>query len=310
MPQYVKQHYVPRFYLKNFLSPASNNIYCFDKLSGKSFAANIGNIAHENLFYGFSDLRDEVEQGLARVEQKFFVNAYNELLKLKNYRKLSHNSKGWLCVFLAFQLMRSKDTRLRMKELREKAVMEMAKNELAREKGIQIPDGLSMRFTDSEYVKALHIDMMTRNGVEPFFELGNYFGNKTWVVLRCDSPNLLWTSDNPLSFHNEYGDEGNLGIMCPGVEIRFPLSNNLLLFSYDPKTDPPHINKERMSEESVARANELQVASSTRFIYSSNDDFDLARTYLTRYPKYKKPNRSRWKAVSAKNGEIDGIGLT
>lgn len=237
------------------------------------------------------------------------MNAYNELLRLKNYRRLSHDSKDWICAFLAFQLMRSKDTRLRLKELREKAVMEIAKDELASEKGIHIPDWLSIRFTDSEYVKALHLDMMTKDSVVPFFQLGNYFGYKTWVVLRCDSPYSIWTSDNPLSFHNDYGGEGNLGIMCPGVEIRFPLSSNLLLFSYDPKTDPPHVNKERMSKESVTRANELQVASSTRFIFSSYDDFDLARTYLTKYPKYKKPNRSRWKKVSFKDGEIDGIGL-
>jgi len=308
MPKYIKQHYVPRFYLKNFLLPNSNTVYCFDKVSGKSFAANIQDIAHENLFYGFTDLKDMVEQSLTRVEQRFFVNAYNEILRLKNYSKLSHSTKGWLCVFLAFQLMRSKDTRMRVKEIREKVVMEIAKDELEREEGIHTPDSLRLRFTDPEYAKALHIDFMMKDGVEPFFEIANYLGNKKWVVLRNVSPYCLWTSDNPLSFQNNYGGEGNLGIMCPGVEIRFPLSRNLLLYSYDPKLDAPRRNNEKISKEAVDLANQMQVVSSTRFIYSCNNDFDIAKKYLNKYPKYKNPERSRFK-VTLSGNKIEAINL-
>jgi hypothetical protein len=45
----------------------------------------------------------------------------------------------------------------------------------------------------------------------------------------------LWTSDNPISYHNDFNYEGNLGTWSPGIEIRFPLKQDLLLFSYDPK---------------------------------------------------------------------------
>jgi hypothetical protein len=174
MGSYTKQHYVPKFYLKNFTVRDSKNIYCFDKVSEKSFLTNIQDIAHENMFYGLAEIKDAVEHGLANLEQRFFVPAYNELLRLKNYKRLSHTSKGWFCLFLAFQLMRTKDTRLRIKELREKYVMEKAKEEMARENGTQIPDWLRINFTDPEYVKALHLDTIVRNGVEPFVESANY----------------------------------------------------------------------------------------------------------------------------------------
>lgn len=304
MSKQVKQHYVPRYYLKNFCSPNSDSLYCFDKVTGKSFATNIKNIAHENLFYGIPGAKNELEQGIARVEGGFFVKPYNELLRQKNYRRLSHEDKAWVCMFLGFQLMRSNDTRLAIKEMREKVVMELAKDELEREKGIKYPDWLTMKFRDPEYVKVLHVDFMTKGGTGPFFEFGSRFFNKTWVVLRNMSDFPLWTSDNPISFYNNHG--GDLGIESRGIEIRFPLSSKLLLFSYDPKTDPPHRNNEKMLRKMVDLANQLQIVSSTWFIFSKSKNFDLAKNYLQKYPKYKKPSRSRFKVV-IKNDIIETI---
>jgi hypothetical protein len=306
LTKYVKQHYVPRFYLRNFCAPESDALYCFDKVAGKSFPTTIKNLAHENLFYGLRGAEDALEQGIARVESRFFVKPYNELLKLKNYRKLSHQEKGWFCIFLAFQHMRSNDTRLAIKEMREKLVMELAKDGLFREKGIKLPDWLTIKFTDAEYVKALHVSAMVEDGMEPFFEMGKFLFYKTWLVLRNLTDSPLWTSDNPISLYNGYGGEGNLGIVCPGVEIRFPLSSKLLLFSYDPKTDPPHRNNEKVSRKMVDFANQLQIVSSTRFIFSNSNNFDLAKNYLQKYPKYKKPSRSRFKVV-LKNDIIETI---
>lgn len=83
-----------------------------------------------------------------------------------------------------------------------------------------------------------------------------------------------------------------------GIEVRFALSKDLLLFSYDPKTHSLIVNRSRMSDNDVLFANQLQLVSSTRFIYSPTNDFESATEFLQRYPKYKDPERSRWDMTS------------
>jgi hypothetical protein len=295
--------------LKNFCTPESDRVYCFDKKDGKSFPAILNDIAHENLFYGLPGAKVELEQGIAKVEGGFLAKPYKELLRKKNYNKISRQDKAWVCIFLGLQLMRSNNMRLAIKEMREKALVEIAKDELEREKGFKLPDGLRIRFTYPEYIKALHLDFMTRDGIETFIEFGNHFFNRDWVVLRNVTEIPLWTSDNPISFYNRYGDEGNLGIVSPGLEIRLPLSSKLLLFSYDPKTDPPHRNNDKMLSKMVELSNKLQVESSTRFIYSNSNDFDLAKKHLQKYPKYKNPDRSRFKII-LKDGILESIRIS
>jgi hypothetical protein len=95
---------------------------------------------------------------------------------------------------------------------------------------------------------------------------------------------------------------------CPGVEIRFPLTHNLLLFSYDPERHIPVKNKDSLIPAQVEQANELQIKSSTRFIYSPQDDFEIARLYLNNYPEYRKPDRSRWKVISDRH-KTEFIGM-
>ncbi len=305
----VKQHYVPRFYLANFCTnKKKGTIYCYDKVTDKSFATNIVNAAEQKMFYGVKGLvSDEVEKSLARVESRFLYKAYNELVNIKNYRKLSHESKGNICLLLAIQLVRTSEARIRTKELREKVVMELAKDELAREQGITFPDWLSFKFTDPEYVKWIHIDFIWP---EPklFLELGKVFFNREWAVIINKTGNPLWTSDNPISLYNIYGQEGNLGIMSPGVEIRFPLTSELLLYSYDPNTNPPIINGTKISASMLELANQVQLRSSTRFVYSRTDDFSLAKRYLKSNRKFCNSARPRWK-VFTKDNKIETIEL-
>jgi Protein of unknown function (DUF4238) len=165
----------PSFLLKNFCIPGSDRLYCFNKKTGKSFQTNVKDIAHENLFYGIPEAKDDLEQGIARVEGKFLSRPYSELLKQKSYYRLSHDEKAWFCVFLGFQLMRSNVTRQGIKEMREKVVMAITRHEFAREQGTQIPEWLTMRITDPESVKVMHLDVMVRDNVEPFLNSEGIF---------------------------------------------------------------------------------------------------------------------------------------
>ena len=52
-----KQHYVPRFYLKNFSNKNKDGYYihCYDIDTNKTYPANIKNIAEEKYFYKIGD---------------------------------------------------------------------------------------------------------------------------------------------------------------------------------------------------------------------------------------------------------------
>jgi hypothetical protein len=160
---------------------------------------------------------------------------------------------------------------------------------------------------DPDYIKALHIDLLSPPH-DNLFSIAKHFFNKTWVVLQNKSTSPLWTSDNPLSFCNSFNSEGNVGIESKGVEIRFPLTYTSLLYSYDPTTHPPKNNKDKMSEQEVYDANITQIKSSVRHIFSSENNFDTALDYLNKYPEYRDPNRSRVKVIT--NGDsIELIGI-
>ena len=107
----------------------------------------------------------------------------------------------------------------------------------------------------------------------------------------------LWCSDNPVSFYNRFDYEGNLGILCKGVEIRFPLSSNSLLFSYDPTTNSAKNTKDKMTRSDIEHSNICQLKSATRFVYSSTNEFQLAKNFLANNPKFKDPTRPRWKII-------------
>ena len=291
LPENKRQHYVPRFYLKNFCN-SNKKIFCFDKLKGVPFATTIDNIAVGKFFYAVDNMyKIEIEKGLSHVEHDFFVGPYYELINKKNFKKLSHGMKENLFIFLSVQLVRTEEYRLELKDLHEQVLASMTKDFSNERVSERLKIKISKVYSQLEHIS--HLDTDT------FFLYARFLFNKEWVLLLNKTESPLWTSDNPLSFYNSFGSAGyNFGILSPGVEIRFPLNRELLLLSYDPKTHPPMTNKTRMLESDVALANETQIRNSTRVICSPTSDFRYAVEYLKRNPKYKNPDRKRWDVIS------------
>jgi hypothetical protein len=252
-------------------------------------------IAHENLFYGIRGLStDGIERGIANVEREFFVKPYREFVLKRNFSKTSHETKKWFFVFLAFQMMRTNQSRLDLKASYKGMAEELNKDTLAEPLKSEV-ETILKRIDDPDYLKAIHSVDLLLPPLDYLFELTKYFFNKKWVILITKRP--LWSSDNPISFYNSFDYEGNLGILSKGVEIRFPLSSNLLLYSYDPLTNPTRRNKDKMGTSEFEQANICQLKWATRFIYCGLDQFDLANDFLSKNPRFKDPDRVRWKIV-------------
>mgnify|MGYP001417968886 CR=1 FL=1 len=100
------QHYVPQFYLRNFAIKHKKGslIYCFDKVTRKTFRPNVKNIAHQTGFYDFQTSQGEdvsVEFMFSDAETKAQI-AIQNILDEPTTRSLQDN-KIALANFFALQ---------------------------------------------------------------------------------------------------------------------------------------------------------------------------------------------------------------
>ena len=155
----------------------------------------------ENSFYAIPEIeRSAIEKALGRIEQVYF----QELIRLKNFARFSHKLRKHLFIFLAVQLLRTNETRLQTKQMHERLLVALAKDY-----GIDIPKGIKINIS-KDNAKAEHLLFLSDTDI--FAELAKFLFNKRWIICINKTKVPLWALDNPISFHNEFTYEGNLGI--------------------------------------------------------------------------------------------------
>jgi len=134
-----KQHYVPRFYLRNFSNPQNGRytIWCFNKNDKHFFCTPVENICFEKHFYGHGESGEGLEQLFRDIEGNA-SNAIWEIVNRRSITDLSQESKMSMSLFLASQFVRSKERRMLIKSmttslkehLQNENLSEKLKNEL------------------------------------------------------------------------------------------------------------------------------------------------------------------------------------
>jgi len=311
-----KQHYVPRLYLKGFANKRKKefHLFVYNKENNKVFNSNIRNIAQESYFYDVDEAQT-VERIFGQLESQFNI-ALQKIIDYEDLDKLNLNDKEMLSTFIAIQLLRTKEHRTIFKEASE-AIF----NIVGKDKDPNFKEG-SVTLTE-EYLKSIHISSI-------FKDFGHFseiiLNDMAWKLCINNTDIPFWTSDNPCVFYNELepeGFKGNLGLKCKGFQLHFPLSHKLLLILMEPsmmisdltkakkvtkdfKKKVSKMNKtldrlvvnlipdkEIVNEERVIFENNLQVISSTQFILSKDNNFELADKYLKENPHFKDKNRKR-----------------
>lgn len=282
------QHYVPRFYLKNFSKLEGKNhiLKCFDKSEEKQFDTDIKNVACEKFFY------DEEMNGEQLVEKKLsqleglFNQSIKKLIKLKNPDKLSVKDRGHISLFLAIQYIRTKETREMIRDSIKQLKKKLSKRKLSR----KLRQDLKEVYTDKS-IKSIHINTLKNS-----LEFADVIYNMKWIIALNRTKTPFWTSDNPIALHNEINHTpyGNLGLTCLGIELHLPLTPNLLLITCDPIAFCKEPSKKILRDfRYIIRELSYQVYSATRFIFSNNPDFTFAKKVIKENPIYKDPNRKR-----------------
>ena len=98
-----KQHYVPKWYLRNF-SSNGKTIYSYDKVNGKSYPTNVNDIAQENCFYDLLQSGQkavcfdskQVEKALADVDSIHAGMYPKAIRRLRDNKKLLPSQRDLL----------------------------------------------------------------------------------------------------------------------------------------------------------------------------------------------------------------------
>lgn len=304
-----KQHYVPRFLLKNFSAGRKDKeqVWVLDKRLGKIYRSSIWNVGHENSFYEYhgDDGDIELENLMQLVDSKgaCIIQSITETAKLPEDPK----DRVWLSYFVAAQMLRTPTTRNEIENLPKLIFHKFG--ELMRGH----PDAKTFAEFGSEDAKFCALRLMSE--VPKFAKL---LQKKVWVVTEAPPSKPYIISDNPVSLCNLINRSGwgNLGLANYGIELYMPVSTRLCLHAICPELaahipftpELSDLYKRALNDgkpiphtpENAEFVNYLLVSWSERFIYAKKrDHLDLALEMIKTNPDLKNGPSVRQKPEDA-----------
>lgn len=243
MSKLMRQHYVPRLYLKNFSVSKNNTCYVFvkQKYGKRIFETNIENIAVEKNFYTVEKLKDKNtwEKFYANTVEPQFNSQLNKIiLKCSNMllvdgvKIINDQDKQELALDLAIQIMRGKIVRNKEIELYNKLSpgildsIEYKKFKQTREYCEKLLKNKDT-FKEVVYRLTMNSDLIKK--------LTNVLYNKGWVLFQTVDNAEFITSDSPLMVINGNRLDATPfknGLALDDTVISFPISPDLLLMLY------------------------------------------------------------------------------
>jgi hypothetical protein len=286
------QHYVPRFYLRNFAADTSRStpmVHCFDKPGGNQFPTSITNIGGENYFYDIPEDPDqEFESQLSAIEGEF-SQAYDSLLDSEDLDALDENDRTAIAYSIAVQELRTRENREQLRDMLSKLCGELEEYPQTDEMAEQIEE---LRELGTEEGVSRFQRRSIKNNA---WDLAEIILGMKWILLMNEISIPYWTSDHPIVRHNniDHSPYGNLGLRTKGIQMYFPLSSSISLAFCD-STLFGHLQaKSSVDLDHVRFQNSLQVRESTRHVIANTDDFSMAEAFLDDYPEYAQRDRDR-----------------
>lgn len=111
MEKSVKQHYVPRFYLRSFSTATKRNaVYAYRLSERKLFGpVLVDHVAHENYFYDLDD-KTSIEDDFAQLESEVAI-VHRRILETRKLSRLSTHEFAAYAFFIATQNRRTRRAR-------------------------------------------------------------------------------------------------------------------------------------------------------------------------------------------------------
>ncbi|MCX7409104.1 MAG: DUF4238 domain-containing protein [Planctomycetales bacterium] len=294
-----RQHYVSQFYLRGFTN-AVGRLFCFDKVSVKSYPTSTEAAAQEPNFYeipsgsleGVEVPVNVIENALASIE-RMWAPIHADLISNADAGIISEALKRDYSPFLVIQWMRTRAYRDWMYATTQLAMQSFA-DELVE---ANFP-GESVQITvGKELLPAMHAKKLL--DLDEVEKMACHLIRHRWVIGINDTEHLFYTSDHPVvrRANRTLAGRPMVGILDPGVEIVFPLDSRhiLLVLEREHFTDwAEHENRAVVLSQNQVRAyNSLQVMRCDKRLLCADDDFDIAREICAAHPEVRNPDRPR-----------------
>lgn len=246
----IRQHYVPKLYLKRFAIKNNKKyeIYAYDKSKQKLFKTKIENVALENNFYTDENLSDKyylekyfgkkIEPNMEIFIRKL-IKIYSSYNVLNNDYLMSDELKIDFSYIIIFQLLRGKHTFEYGFKLAPVIVKEKAKLINERFGGFQLSmsDYFMEEVNQRGLVKNVLIEQLFNNDRMEF--LTEIIFNKKWTIYVYSKDSLL-TCDEPVIVRNSKTNKTklfNVGLIKNHTEVYYAITPRILIYLYDERTD-------------------------------------------------------------------------
>ena len=230
----IRQHWVPKMYLRNFASEASKSssihqTNVLDIKSKKKFVSSIDNIFLKKNFYtlGIKDLEPSfiIEETLSKIES-WATPSLKAMVQGQAVHK-NPNNKMFMAYFLATLFMRNPYFQHRLDQHLNNIIENPPKTELFQvdEEQIKIiADWYSNLDTEGQHLIFLKTIIACAN------DIADTLAKKSWGLFTTHD-NYFITSDNPIVIYHP--TETDYGMSTSGVSIHIALSPHILLWLSD-----------------------------------------------------------------------------
>lgn len=308
----MKQHYIPRCYLKRF-SDNERSIFTYDKLSCKQYNASMMSVCCEDDLYTMSDeyVRSNNEKGKSTIDKLSIENDHfaktveplysqtlnqideikDEWMTGKDHYRLMYVEKKELALHIVtqyFRLPQVGDSMVVDYVRMEKAGLDMMKHIMSVQTGNEEFKKLEIEIKCEK--PALHANLSYLND-DTLMSFAEAIANNIFVFW-VSSEKEFYTSDFPIvvSPHVEDVRPMYMGLAQYGGELTIPLSPEIVLSVYD----RGYFNdKESMDgyfikadAKEIRRQNLLRYFYASRHVFSYKNDFDLIDYYYRFYGKH------------------------
>lgn len=288
-----RQHYVPRFLLRNFLND-KGRFSVFDKAKEVVFESKPEAIMAESYFYDFVDRKGEQQtfEYVLGEHESTIAALTRTIIERESIAHLTRMDRLNIAQFIAVLQHRVQAVRQRLTSLHDGIQRVLA------ERGIDGGD-VAPKLTPEQLHEA-SLGEMHRS-----IKNGRPLAKRRWMLQRAPDATPFYISDNPVAMVNYLIPDAR-HIEHPDVELYLPISSRFCLYILSDavamtllagvvpeareqaealRTGAP----DQLAPENVVHQNSLQVQYSSRFVIAPDDNFEIAREMIAKNPKLKEP---------------------
>lgn len=291
--QTKNQHFVPKFYLKNFVD-SNNQIQVFDIKNNRiNKPKSCSGIGYKEYFYavktGVKDnVSQQVEEWLKYFEDVISKDVPKVILKILNCEHINEDDKYLLSVLMAMLWLRSPAMRERMSKMQEdilKQTMgfctEERVDEYIRSTGKKVGEAQRKKMIDTfksgkyklEFSNAHHLRFLTQHFGFGGPGFANMFFGQKWKIyiakgkqkfITTDSPIVEWWPPPQTIYGPSFLDRKKYFALTPEIffELTYPVGSSKI----------KHKTIFSDQDDTVSVFNILLVANAREFAYSQNKE--------------------------------------